>query len=343
LQITDLENQSRVLKYKKHSMAAQESSDGLDSQFVYGCQIPSLFSADAFRSVVNYKPRPDDVFVVTYPKCGTTWTQHTLTLIFRHGEPIESHMDFFTAAPFLEVTGAKGAEEMPRPGVLKMHLPFHLTPWSDQAKYIYVTRNPKDCCVSYFHHMKNLRGRMFHGTFDQFFELFLSGKVDYGDYFDHLMEWYKHRNDPNVLFVTYEEMKANPEAAVLKIASFVDDEKYAKPLREDPQKLRNVLKYSSFKHMKETVNKGMDEIWQMSQEEIMNSALPEGMKKAFARMPKPEEGKEAKKPSSVNFVRKGIVGDWRNHFSEDQSKRLDEKFADRTKDTDLGAIWKDYM
>ncbi|GBM69854.1 Sulfotransferase 1C2 [Araneus ventricosus] len=163
------------------------------SQFVDGFQIPAVFPADAFRSVVQYKPRDDDVFIVTYPKCGTTWTQHIVLLIFRQGKPAESQMEFFSAAPFLEVSGAKAAETMPRPGALKVHLPFHLTPWSDKAKYIYVTRNPKDCCVSYYHHMKNIPGHGFNGTFDQFFELFVSGKIDYEDYFDHLMGWYEHR------------------------------------------------------------------------------------------------------------------------------------------------------
>ncbi|GBO22360.1 hypothetical protein AVEN_221584-1 [Araneus ventricosus] len=78
---------------------------------------------------------------------------------------------------------------MPRSGALKVHLPFNLTPWSDKAKYIYVTRNPKDCCVSYYHHMKNIPGHGFKGTFDQFFELIKwnSGKIDYEDYFDHCL------------------------------------------------------------------------------------------------------------------------------------------------------------
>ncbi|GBL76482.1 Sulfotransferase 1 family member D1 [Araneus ventricosus] len=133
---------------------------------------------------------------------------------------------------------------MTRPGAIKTHLPYHLTPRSEEAKYIYVTRNPKDCCVSYYHHMKSIPGHGFNGTFDQFFELFISGRIDYGDYFDHLLAWYKHRKDPNVLFMTYEEMKENPETAVLKMASFLDEEKFAKPLKDYPEKLSNVLKSS---------------------------------------------------------------------------------------------------
>ena len=82
---------------------------------------------------------------------------------------------------------------MPRPGVIKVHLPYHLTPRSDKAKYIYVTRNPKDCCVSYFHHMKSIPGHGFNGTFDEFFEFFINGNIDYGDYFDNLLGWYEHR------------------------------------------------------------------------------------------------------------------------------------------------------
>lgn len=133
-------------------------------------------------------------------------------------------------------------------------------------------------------------------------------------------------------------MKENPEAAVLKMASFIDEEKYAKPLRENPEMLQNVIKYSSFKYMKETVNKGMDELFSMPEEEILKSDLPAPMKKMLtAKIPNQD------KPPTINFVRKGITGDWKNYFNEDQSKRMDQKFAERTKGTDLPNLWKNYM
>ena len=27
------------------------------------------------KKIYNFKVRPDDIWIITYPKCGTTWTQ----------------------------------------------------------------------------------------------------------------------------------------------------------------------------------------------------------------------------------------------------------------------------
>ncbi|XP_035222150.1 amine sulfotransferase-like [Stegodyphus dumicola] len=314
------------------------------SQFIDGFQIPAFFNAETFRSALAYKPRDDDVFIVTYPKCGTTWAQHILVLIFRMGKPLESEIELWSASPFLAMAGASAAEEMPRPNAIKFHLPYHLIPKSDKAKYIYLTRNPKDCCVSYFHHMRNVPEHEFNGTFDEFFELFIAGKVDYGDYFDHVLSWYAHRNDPNVLFLTYEEMKKDIRSAIFKMASFIDDAAYAEPLRNDPEKLNNIVKFSSFDYMKKVVNKGIEELRSMSKEEIMNSTLPREFKNMFGASPTQKQERDyTKKDDNAHFVRKGIVGGWKNYFSDEQSKRMDKKFAEKLKGTDLEVLWKDNM
>ncbi|GFX99623.1 sulfotransferase family cytosolic 1B member 1 [Trichonephila clavipes] len=77
-------------------------SELLQSNYVDGFQFPVHFPVEAFRSALQYKPRPDDVFIVTYPKSGTTWAQEILLLLFRQGEPLLSPIEFFRATPFLD-------------------------------------------------------------------------------------------------------------------------------------------------------------------------------------------------------------------------------------------------
>lgn len=70
-----------------------------------GFNICGQFSLEAFKSALNYKPRPDDLFIVTYPKCGTTWTQNIVGIIYREGKPFTSALEFLSNTPFLEMAG----------------------------------------------------------------------------------------------------------------------------------------------------------------------------------------------------------------------------------------------
>ncbi|XP_042911581.1 sulfotransferase 1E1 [Parasteatoda tepidariorum] len=316
------------------------------SQIVDGFQIPGKYNPGTFRAALKYKPRDDDLFLVTYPKCGTTWTGQILLLLFQKGEPLSSFLDLFLKFPFLDLSEPIFMEMMPRPGPIKTHLPYHMVPWSKNSKYIYLTRNPKDCCVSYYYHMKNLPWHAYTGTFDDFFEDFLAGKTDYGDYFDHLLSWYSHRNDPNVLFLTYEELKQDIDSAILKMASFIDDEKFAELIRTNPDILSNIKKHSSMEEMREFMTKSMGGMATMKPEELMSINVPDVIKNLFAeQMCQMKSSDVAEKfgQDMGQFFRKGVTGDWRNHFSEDQSRRLDEKFAERTKNTDIPSLWKNFM
>lgn len=66
---------------------------------------------------------------------------------------------------------------LPSPRHIKCHLPMGFMPedvWQVKPNIIYVVRNPKDAAISYFHHLKNVRG--FKGTLEDFLELYLSGQ-----------------------------------------------------------------------------------------------------------------------------------------------------------------------
>ncbi|XP_067140803.1 sulfotransferase 1C3-like [Centruroides vittatus] len=269
---------------------------------VGGARMPLHHLEEAFLSGMNYKAKPGNLFLVSYPKCGTTWMHHIVALILRKGQPSEDPLDFLLGYPFIEVMGREYLE-MTKPQVMKTHLPFSAIPFSPDSKYIYITRNPRDCCVSFYHYIKYHPFPTVELSFQEFLEAFLQGNLPYGDYFDHLLGWYEHKNDNNVHFVTYEDLKKDIKGEILKIAKFVGEE-YEKSILNDPTILENVIRYSSFDYMKESSDKNVDVFFGKDKTWLENKDLPPGMMKALQSL-----NKTGKDTESGTLVRKGIVGE----------------------------------
>jgi hypothetical protein len=274
-----------------------------------GFRMPLGFPVEGFASGQRYRAAPGDVFVSTYPKCGTTWTQYIVYLLESGGRDLPPGKTLNDVCPHLEEVGADVVAALPERRLIKTHLPFARTPWSEAAKYVYVARNPFDCVVSFYHHT---RGFVRHydfaeGTFDTFFECFMAGEVDFGDYFDNLLSWHPQRERPNVLFLTYEDMVADAREAVRAIGAFLGGR--AAATSRDEKLLERVVAASSFASMSRDQRR-----W--------SSARPAGM---------PE------------FVRKGVVGDFLGHLSASQARRLAARFAERTRGTAAERLWPDIL
>lgn len=296
-----------------------------------GYRLSKAFNTELLRSALEYKPTPDDIFVVTFPKCGTTWVQHIAYLIFSGGQKPQDGLEFLRNSPFLEMIGAESMTTMKRPGMAKSHFSFSMMPYSPQTKYVYVCRNPKDCCVSFYYHTKGFSGYDFtNGTFETFFDIFYNGETDFGDYFNHVLSWYERRDDSNVLFLHYEDMKSDPKENVLKIAKFIG-ESYHQQLMDDPQLLESVLRNTDVSAMKTYTN---DNLAGFFTKPIEEQDVPDGLR-LFHTVTQSA-------PSDAKLVRKGIVGDWKTHFTEEMSHKMDRKILDRTEGTDLIEVWRKY-
>ncbi|KAK8782719.1 hypothetical protein V5799_015943 [Amblyomma americanum] len=322
---------------KKDAAEACKSGVPLEHAFrdVDGVYLNYGYPEQNVRSALSYKPLDGDVFVASYPKCGTTWLQHIVYSIYRDGMSPANILKFLSTTPFLEFMGADAARTMPRPGAIKTHLPFNKVPYSDKAKYIYITRNPYDCCVSLYYHMKSFPPQLLEeGMFDQLFDMFIEGKVDYGDYFDHVLSWYEHRADSNVLFLTYEELKKDIRGSVLKIAVFLGKDKYGDKLRQNPDLFDKILAAISMESMRKLYSEINN--WSKDLTSIPMEAIPEDMRSVMQTL-----GALFKKPITGDFVRKGIVGDWRNHFSSEQIARMKKRIALKTTGSDVMSLWED--
>ncbi|KAG0431626.1 hypothetical protein HPB47_021611 [Ixodes persulcatus] len=300
----------------------------LKLQVMDGVLLPSnAFNVDTLTDALRYKPLPRDIFIATYPKAGTTWTQYIVWALLNldnNMEPLPSFKSInYDLMPFLEFAGRKVVEKLPEPRVIKHHLVFSKSPYHPEAKYLAIVRNPFDCVVSFYHHCLDDRVNLEmaeDATFDDFFEDFMDGHVPFGDYFELVLSWYAHRRDPNVLFYYYEKLIENPMEGYLKIADFID-KSIGEKLRADEALLADVVRKTSFKNLKATVMISHDD------EDSV----------------KEEKGDEELFAPFRNFFRKGVVGGWRSYLKADQERKLRKVYEKHIQGTEMWDVWKKHV
>lgn len=253
----------------------------------------------------QFTVRDNDLFVVSYPKSGTNWVRQIVHLLLHEG--VQGDKRLHETVPLLEKEASDGKLTTPNQGSERRcfisHLPHHLMPGvkSSRARYIVVVRNPKDCAVSYFHFMASRSDLQYQGKWDDFFPLFLHGQVPYGLWFDHVTAWWQaSQQAPNILFVTYEELQKDLTAAVNRMAHFMDI-----PLT--PALCASVVAQSRFT--------------------------------AMAANPKVNAA-SSQAGYSNRILRKGEIGDWRNHFTPAQNAQFDALYQAKMAGTGLNLTFE---
>ena len=198
------------------------------------------------EKLYNFSLRDDDIWIVTFPKSGTTWTVEMIWMLVNDVDKVKSKKPQMLRSPFLEVGCLMGgpwppegmagdmvemlsdtlayAETLTERRVLKSHLPIEFLPPDiiKRCKVIYVARNPKDTCVSYYFHNLSLPGNGYVGDFPQFAEYFALGLQVYGDYFSHVLSGWRVKDDPNVRFLWFEDMKKNQRDIIKDMCIFLE-------------------------------------------------------------------------------------------------------------------------
>lgn len=233
--------------------------------------------------------RSDDTFVIGYPKSGTTYVEEIAWLI-------NNNLDFQGAkdimhwirVTFVDVGYTQAfLDEIPSTRTFKSHLPLKYLPENVEkdSKVVYVMRNPKDLMVSMYYFAKSLKESKFTGTFEEMVEMILNGQYMYGYWWDHVDGYV---NVPNVHIVEYETLLEKPVETVRLLAKFLDKE-----FTDD--QIRQLLAFTSLKNMKESGNLNLEFLVDVNWFE-----------------------------KDMNFFRKGQVGNWREHFSDELSKKVDD-------------------
>jgi hypothetical protein len=90
---------------------------------------------------------PDDIFLVSYPKSGNTWTRFLLGNLTSPNEQI-TFANVESKVPDIYARSKKSLKRVPRPRVIKSHECFD----PRYRRVIYIVRDPRDVAVSCYHY-----------------------------------------------------------------------------------------------------------------------------------------------------------------------------------------------
>ena len=205
--------------------------------------------------------RPDDVFVVTPPKCGTTWMQ-TIVALLLSGDP-EVETELSVKMPWVDIRirempeVAERLDAMTHRRSMKSHTPMDGLPLDDQAQYICVFRHPLDAHFSYRKHLRNIPMPWFDHWYPEddvdgvTFRRFLDGGAEGfdGDAMPlaHIIQHYKAAAAlavrPNVSLFHYADMIRDLPGTFTKLADLLD-------ITHSPHVLDQLIQAATFDNMK---------------------------------------------------------------------------------------------
>ncbi|KAG7176047.1 Sulfotransferase 1C4-like 5 [Homarus americanus] len=133
------------------------------------------------------------------------------------------------------------AKNLDNPRTIKTHLPFSLLHPGilNTCKVVYVARNPKDVCVSYYHQQRLVTLAEFLGTFPEYVDFWCRDLLLQAPYWGHIAEGWARRHHRNVLFLLYENMKKDLLSELRRLNTFLET-----GLTEE--ELQKIAKFTSF-------------------------------------------------------------------------------------------------
>ena len=241
--------------------------------------------------------RPDDVIVVTPPKCGTTWMQTIVALLLSGDPQVETELS--VKMPWVDIRiremdeVAARLEAMTHRRSMKSHTPMDGLPLDDRAQYLCVFRHPLDAHFSYRNHVRNLPMTWFNHWYPEddpdgiAFRRFLDGGAEGFDTdampLAHILRHYTAAravsDRPNVTLFHYADMSRDLAGTFAKVAGQLG-------IQHPPDVMAQLVSAATFANMKDNAER----------------FAPSGGKGFFK--------------SDAGFFHSGTSGQWQGRLSE---------------------------
>jgi len=183
---------------------------------------------------------PDDVFIVSYPKSGNTWTRFLIANLVYPGERA-SFANINRLIPDPEALSKRTLSRLPRPRYIKSHQYFD----PRYRKIIYVVRDPRDVAISQYHFHRKRKLLHDGDPVQNFVTRFVRGDTSpYASWGENVASWLVTRSGSgNFLLLRYEDLLVNPKPQLAKAALFLG-------IDPDEQQIEDIIRRSSADEMR---------------------------------------------------------------------------------------------
>ncbi|XP_022709099.1 3-beta-hydroxysteroid sulfotransferase-like [Varroa jacobsoni] len=332
---------------------------------VDGIRLPGHFQPEFIERARGYHQPRDDILIVSYPKAGTHWLCHILSLILT---------DFGTteAPVYLEAAGDNGQTTVNisnQPRIVFSHLPigFFETVKSKSSaepvseydsesdeiivkrrkpreiaryrrlhKVIYLCRNPADVIVSYHYHCQTLAS--LYGdeyackSLEEFSESFLKDECYYGSYFKHVKDWLSS-TEFDLHVVSYEQLQLDFNSTIRELLKFIGREKWLSE-GNTQVKLRRLREECTINRTRRLIQKQVADIVCKA---IDGDHLSQDQRHSVKRIQ--TENSDREKFISV-FAHKGLIGEGQAKLNDEILRKLHTLTIELLADTPIAHIWK---
>lgn len=233
---------------------------------------------------------PNDLFLVTYPRSGSTWSRFLFGNLFHMDRAVN-----FTNASQLVPTIYEHADRKLRslPRILKSHECFD----PRYPRVIHIVRDPRDVAVSLYFYCQKVRILPDGYSMDEFVSRFLVAQVV--DWADRLGSWEDHtrswlcmrRGKSTYCLIRYEDLLDDTARELARAAPLLQTDL-------TPSRIERAVRLSSATEMRSLERKQWKE-WSATKDSR----------------------------GDIPFVREAKSGGWRNHLSEGSAKRIEQAWG----------------
>lgn len=201
----------------------------------------------------NIETYPDDTFLVSFPKSGSTWARFLVANLVGHKEPV-TFANIDKIVPTIYIASKRLVYTLPRPRILRSHESFE----TRYKRVIYIVRDPRDVVVSKYHHEVKFRRLEDGYPMERMVKRWIAGGFDQcGSWGQNVGTWLVARQHTrDFLLLRYEDMIHQPVFELARIASFLD-------IQANDESLRRAVELSSADRMR-TMEKVQSDVWKLT-------------------------------------------------------------------------------